>query len=338
MDVDVAIIGAGPAGCAAAITCAGQGLRVALYDGPAPARPRPGETLHPGAEPVFQALGVVGRVRAADFLRHAGTRSRWGGPEVFHAFGTSPGPSGPEPWLGFQAWRPTLDAILLARAAEVGVALFRPCRARAPLVDAGRVVGISTDAGEVTAKVVIDAAGGRHWLARRLALPIRRDSPPLRVRYGHAFGRSPQLDAAPVIEGAPWGWAWAARVRADVYAWATLTRDGRPPPGGWVPEPLRPLDPEGAPRGADVTWRLAPASGPGFLSVGDAASVVDPAASHGVLKALLTGVWAAGAAAGGIRDPGRRVGLACRYAARVAAWFNRDVAALRAFYGRLPPG
>jgi flavin-dependent dehydrogenase len=47
-------------------------------------------------------------------------------------------------------------------------------------------------------------------------------------------------------------------------------------------------------RGADVTWRIiSPAAGPGFFLVGDAVAVLDPASSHGVLKALMTGMMAA---------------------------------------------
>ena len=47
-------------------------------------------------------------------------------------------------------------------------------------------------------------------------------------------------------------------------------------------------------RGADVTWRIVTRQGgEGFMYVGDAAAVLDPSSSHGVIKALLTGVGAA---------------------------------------------
>jgi flavin-dependent dehydrogenase len=47
-------------------------------------------------------------------------------------------------------------------------------------------------------------------------------------------------------------------------------------------------------RGADVTWRLAQrTAGPGWLLVDDAAAQLDPSSSHGVLRALMSGMRAA---------------------------------------------
>src|SRR2546430_1169533 len=57
--------------------------------------------------------------------------------------------------------------------------------------------------------------------------------------------------------------------------------------------------PIGRVRGADVTWRhVRAAAGPGYFLTGDAAAVLDPAASHGVLRALMTGIAAGHAIAG----------------------------------------
>ena len=44
------MVGAGPGGCATAITAASQGLRVCLLDAADFPRARPGETLHPGVD------------------------------------------------------------------------------------------------------------------------------------------------------------------------------------------------------------------------------------------------------------------------------------------------
>src|SRR5262249_51602234 len=64
IDTDVAVIGGGPGGSAAAITCAARGWRVHLFEratfaGADFAGDRPGETLHPGVEPVLAQLGVA---------------------------------------------------------------------------------------------------------------------------------------------------------------------------------------------------------------------------------------------------------------------------------------
>ena len=35
-------------------------------------RDRPGETLHPGIEPLLETLGVAQQIREANFIRHDG--------------------------------------------------------------------------------------------------------------------------------------------------------------------------------------------------------------------------------------------------------------------------
>ncbi|MFD2883782.1 NAD(P)-binding protein [Pseudomonas lini] len=62
------IVGAGPAGSAAAIFCAQHGLRVALLEQSAVCRDRPGETLPPGIEPLLQQLGIAHEIFAGEFL------------------------------------------------------------------------------------------------------------------------------------------------------------------------------------------------------------------------------------------------------------------------------
>jgi len=55
---------------------------------------------------------------------------------------------------------------------------------------------------------------------------------------------------------------------------------------------------EGGSRGVDMTWRLhEPCAGPGYFLLGDAAALLDPASSNGVLRALMSGMLAADLAA-----------------------------------------
>lgn len=53
---DVAIIGGGPAGCAAAISLALSGLRVALLERTSYGPARVGETLPPAVQPLLREL------------------------------------------------------------------------------------------------------------------------------------------------------------------------------------------------------------------------------------------------------------------------------------------
>lgn len=334
LQAEVVIIGAGPAGSAAAITCAASGLSVIILERATFPRDRPGESLHPGVEPLFTQLGVGDAVQAAHFVRYPGYWVEWDGPRQFVPFGEDE--SGP--WLGFQAWRAELDALLLERARALGVEVLQPCRALHPLRgEHGEVVGVETDAGPLHARVVIDAAGGTHWLARELDIPRLTSSPPLMATYGYVAAPAGSDGEAPCIVADDEGWTWRAPVRPGIHQWTRLNLDGRPAPEGWLPPELRGCEPLGRRRGADVTWRrVASPAGPGYLMVGDAAAVLDPASSHGVLKALMSGMMAGhavvGAASGSLPWPA----AFSSYAEWVRRWFEHDVAQLRERYRRFP--
>ncbi len=319
-EVSVIVVGAGPAGAATAIGCAQAGLTVVMLEANAAPRERPGETLHPGAEPLFDQLGVGDLVRASGFLRHAGIRVTWEGPERFAPYGEDAN----GPWLGIQAWRASLDAILRNRAAAMGVEVRAGTRAVAPVVSAGRITGVQTANETISARWVVDAAGGGHWLARRHNLEIQAFSPSLLARYGYV--RLPPGDT-PSLRAVPAGWTWRAEVRPGIYQWTQL-------PFG-DPALLPPLDgePLGKSRTADVTWRFVGVpAGPGYFIIGDAASVLDPASSHGVLRALMTGVFAGHLIARGGSEPL----AATRYCEWLRDWFDHDLAALVQLYGSLP--
>ena len=333
---EVVIIGAGPAGSAAAITCATSGLSVLILERAAFPRDRPGESLHPGVEALFTQLGS---------RRCAPGRPVRPLPGLLGGVGTGPGqfvPFGEDangPWRGFQAWRAELDALLLERVRALGVEVLQPCRALQPLRgERGEVVGVETGGRPVHARVVIDAAGGAHWLARALDIPRLKASPNLVATYGYVVDAdgSPEGEA-PRIVADDEGWTWTAPVRPGVQQWTRLNLDGRPAPEGWLPPELRGCEPLGRRRGADVTWRrVASPAGPGYLMVGDAAAVLDPASSHGVLKALMSGMMAGHAVVGGASGTLPWPMALSSYAEWVRRWFEHDVAQLRERYRRFP--
>jgi len=329
LHADVVIVGAGPAGCAAAITARQLELETVVIDRDPSPRERPGESLHPGVEPVLGQLGVWASVEAAAFLRHTGQYVAWGTPRRFVPFGRDDA----GPWRGLQAMRAELDTILLERARELGATVLRPCRALSAIVEDGTLVGVRTSIGILQSRITIDASGMGSWLVRELALPLVCRSRMLIARYGYASGRCRALDRAPTIVADRDGWTWMARVRPGVYAWTRLDVRPRRRHPRWSPEALHTLVPLGQPRGADVTWRATERSaGPGYLMAGDAAAVLDPASSHGVLKALMSGIAAAHAARR-VVDEDRLGGDASDcYARWLESWFERDVVRLREHY------
>jgi 2-polyprenyl-6-methoxyphenol hydroxylase-like FAD-dependent oxidoreductase len=156
------------------------------------------------------------------------------------------------------------------------------------------VIGLETTEGEFYGEYIIDASGGTHWLARQLALPIEYYSPRLIAHYGYVKGACPAYDHAPAIVSDDAGWTWIAQVRPQIYQWTRLFLEEQKLPKNWLPAELQELEIDQKTRTQDVTWRkVERPAGAGYFLVGDAAMVLDPASSHGVLKAVMSGIMAA---------------------------------------------
>lgn len=332
VEADVLVMGGGPAGSAAAISCARAGLRVVVVERMSFPRNAPGETLHPGIEPLLWKLGVGSEMLAAEFLRHEGHWVRWAGPLEFIPFGQDIG----TPWRGFQAWRASFDSILLDRARRLGVTVWQPCSIVWTSGQAGRIWDFVTSHGRVRAHFVVDATGSRRWVAKQLGIPMRRYGPKLIAWYGYAEGSCPARDCAPAIVADRDGWTWTACVRPGVYQWTRLSFAHKRPDAGWLPHELQGLTPKTATRGADVTWRAAciPA-GSGFFLAGDAAAVLDPLSSHGVLRAIMTGMMAAHLIGSVLKRMATRKDAAEAYSAWIRDWFHHDLRRLDLLYSVL---
>lgn len=317
---DVVVLGAGPAGCATAIYCAQRGLRVALLETSPFPRHRPGETLHPGVEPLLHTLGVA----PLDCLRHAGHWVHWDKPPRFQAFNDGE-------WQGFQISRSLLDGQLLSAADAAGVHILHPRRIDRVLVRQNRVQGVSADSTECKGHYVVDATGRHGWLQRQLHIPWLRFSPRLIARYGYCHDNRLHDDELGLFAHAR-GWHWLARISRSCLHWTQLhfVDDTR------CRERPRVLDQcaaVGPVRGADVSWRRClRTAGPGYFLVGDAAATLDPCASHGVIKALISGMHAASAIVDCLSWPAGEATVQAAYQRWLHAGFERDVAALRSFY------
>jgi flavin-dependent dehydrogenase len=327
---DLIVLGGGPAGAAAAVWAAQAGLRVTLLERVAFPRPRPGETLHPGVELVLGRLGVAEAVDAASPIRPQSQVVAWGTAPRHVPYGRDER----GPWRAFQIGRDVLDTILLDRARQLGTTVVAPAPRTRPVVRAGRVVGVRTADDHVAAPFVIDATGANGCLRWELGLGLAVRSPRLTASYGYVRRDD---DAPPRLEGDEHGWTWTAQISPTVAHWCRLPFRGERSRVG-APPSLRRHAPVGGVHAANVTWRsVRPVAGPGYLLAGDAAFVLDPAASHGVLRALLSGVQAARVVLdvlAGRTDP---VGGAHAYETWTRAWFEHDVSRLNRLYEQINP-
>ena len=118
-EVDVAVVGGGPGGSAAATLLARQGWSVRLFERERFPRPHVGESLLPASLPILADLGVLETIENAGFVKKAGATMVWG--------------SNREPWSwyfretnrayphAYQVERSRFDQILLENAAANGV-------------------------------------------------------------------------------------------------------------------------------------------------------------------------------------------------------------------------
>ncbi|MGL4498228.1 MAG: NAD(P)/FAD-dependent oxidoreductase, partial [Planktothrix sp.] len=87
----------------------------------------------------------------------------------------------------------------------------------------------------------------------------------------------------------------------------------------------------------DVTWRqVSPPAGPGYFLVGDAATVLDPASSHGVLKAVMSGMMAAHLITQVLQGKAFESQVITGYSQWMETWFQKDIEMLRNLYALLP--
>jgi len=339
--VDVAIIGAGPAGSAAAHRLAEKGLRVALLDRHRFPRPKTcGDGLTPRAMELLEHMGVVDELRpypsidsivSVDLFAEEALRSRL--PR-----------RGETARCGRTVPRTVLDEALRRSAGRAGALLLDETEARTLRRDGTRVVGVDavspTGPVRVDAAVTIVAEGAAGRLARTVVRPARRQASGIAVRqYFTVPGPiEPSFRVYLPLPGAGmplcgYGWVFPAgdrllnvgvgaffepgserrdRIRSIFELFVGRLRDIEPfmrhaascgvVEGGIIPIGLRA-------HGSDVH---------GMLLVGDAVGVPNPFTGEGISQAIESGRLAAECAAEHLDS---RRPLASTYTERLRAAF-----------------
>ena len=174
--VDVAVVGAGPAGCAAAILLAERGVSVALLDKAAFPRPKIcGEYLSPEAARVLDRLGVLKAVDAAGAQPLHGMRITAPDGTVLDGAYPTRGP-----WRGYRDHalairREAFDRVLVERARNLPVDVRERHRVTGLIRDGGAVVGVQAEDAdgaplEIHSRLVVGADGRASVVARALGL------------------------------------------------------------------------------------------------------------------------------------------------------------------------
>ena len=307
MNFDVAVIGGGPAGAAAARCLASWGHTTILL-----ARQSSGltlaESLPPSCVALFERVGIRRAVEAAGFIRATGNTVWWGTSEAR----AEPFPSGS---LGFQVDRAVFDRLLLDEAAAAGALVSRSSPVREVTRVPGELARVRYENGsevqEVRARWILDCTGRAGLMARR---EWRQTEPGSRTLALVGVWEAPRGfgladDTHTLVESYEGGWAWSVPVlptrryvtvmvdpaltsvagSGDLAATyrAQLARTSH------LGEVAKVAELAGAPWARDASpYTCSNAGRAGLMLVGDAASFVDPLSSFGVKKALAS-AWLA---------------------------------------------
>ena len=306
-EVDVLVVGAGPAGATTALNLAPT-RRVALIDLRAQPPPRLGESLPPAARRLLNDMGLWDSFLAQGHSPCYGNRSVWGSP---HPVETDflRDPDG----HGWHVDRTRFDLWLRGIAVERGATLMALGQLESVDWDGDcwcARVATADGLTELIARVVIDAGGRASPVGRSLGAR-RQLGDKLVCSWLCGKARPTHRGAGfNYVEAAEDGWWYAAPMAGGRRVLAFHT-DFDLPAARLVADPRRLLEraavnqelaavlsesgfmPEQSGFSAAHSALLQPFAGPAWFAVGDAACSFDPLSSQGLLNALYTGLAAA---------------------------------------------
>jgi flavin-dependent dehydrogenase len=314
---DVIVIGAGPAGSAAAALLAEQGLRVVALEREKFPRYHIGESLLPFTCHPLKRLGLLEKMRQSEFVKKYSVQfvSPSGKASQPFYFSTRYEPGVAQTW---QVLRSEFDLMLMENARAKGAQVLEETTVQELLQEDGRAVGVraQTRSGsplEFRAPMTLDCSGREAFVPTRLNWRVRE--PKLNKvavwTYYRGAHRDPGLDAgATTVAYVPEkGWFWYIPQHREMISVGVvaegkyLTRDGVREPkdifqreieqNAWIKEHLA----AGTQTGpyyltSEFSWRSRYCAADGLLLAGDSFGFLDPVFSSGVMLALKSGALA----------------------------------------------
>ena len=314
-EVDLVVVGGGPAGSVAAAVAARGGMRVRLIEAARHPREHVGESLLPGIIPMLQEIGVLDAVENAGFVRKTGALYRgWG-----HA----------KEWdLWFEetdaydhAWlvdRRRFDELLIDAARASGVEVVEEAAVRELVWRDDRLVGVRwARRGEPTvrtthARQTVDASGQAALVARALGTREVIEGLKHRALWAHfegAGGLPPPREGQALLSAQPSHWIWVFPIGGGKTSVGVVqlesAGDGRASPERSFDDAIYAAPDVRAVLGRDAcrvspvhverdwSYQVERVAGPGFLLAGDAAGFINPILSTGVMLAVHAG-WHSG--------------------------------------------
>jgi geranylgeranyl reductase family protein len=361
MKADVLVVGAGPAGSAAAYFLAKRGVDVLLADQHQfPREKACGDGLTPRAVHLLAEMDVLPCLEAASPWRVRGVRL-WAPSGHGATVRFEPPPKG-EMGYGLVVRRRDLDEQIRQRAVEAGVRFLGGFKAVGAVRDWRQIVGVravvESSTVQVDANLTIVATGANTSFLRSMGFtrPGLPAAVAIRGYFEGVRGLDDHLDMY-LDAGPPVGYAWifpvadgVANVGAGIYVGDResyrvdlrgllskfVSSDGR------ASRKLVAAKQMGQPRGGllRLSFPLLPTWGYGVLLTGEAAGLVDPLMGEGIGNALesgqIAGEFAAEALAAGDMSAQALAGYHDLLCQRFEATF-RSARKFRQRFGRAVP-
>lgn len=324
-EVDVAVIGGGPAGSTVSTLLAQQGCRVELFERDRFPRFHIGESLIPETYWVLKRLKMLDKMRNSPFVKKYSVQfvsasGKESAPFYFHDN---------KPHECSQTWqviRSQFDLMMLDNARDQGVVVHQPARVLEVLFEGNRAVGVRVqkEGGgheDVRAKVVVDASGQSTMLQNRFKLrlwdPVLNKGAIWTYWEGAYRDTGRDEGATMVIQTTnKQGWWWYIPQHDDTISVGVVAPFDYLFKGRGSHEQVYNEEVEACPavkrrvsigRRAtgyfatkDYSYRSKHVAGDGWVLIGDAFGFLDPLYSSGVLLALKSGEMAADAIVEGL--------------------------------------
>ena len=304
--VDVAIVGAGPAGCTLGALLRQRGYEVVIFDDDKRPKLLVGESLLPTVVDLMRRLEIEDRVKEFSTFKPGVAFMHRGGQRLDFLF--PEGVLGKTPNYAYNIPRPEYDNLLRTRAEELGVK-FVCQRAKVEKGNAEQEIMLAPESlkaagmGDQQPKLLVDSTGRARLFARTLGLKADRGKRNDVAYFAHyeGFDCEGSVDGQVVLSILDHGWSWRiplpGRLSVGIVVDKSVAQKHGTTPeerleGLIEAEPILRKAGMGRKRVTDVmtytNYQLITerSHGPGWIAVGDSFGFVDPMLSPGLFMAM----------------------------------------------------